>query len=84
MDKNIKQRMIALTLQVTGQGEPPSDDQLDAYMAQPLSDLGIDSLSALELAVHLERELGARLEEDELAEVQTLADIAAVIDEKLQ
>ncbi len=78
----IKRRVIEITLEVTGEGEYPPPDELNAALDKPLSDWGVDSLSALELAVHLERQFGTRLEEQELAQMQTLSDIVKLVDGK--
>lgn len=65
----LKKRLVELTIQLTG-------SELDeASLDTPLADLGVDSLMALELAVYLEREFSIRLEEDELASIERLADI---------
>ncbi|MFD8707647.1 acyl carrier protein [Kitasatospora sp. NPDC059648] len=45
----------------------------------PFADLGLDSLVLLELSVILEREYGARVSEDDLAEAGTAAGVAALI-----
>lgn len=45
-------------------------------------DLGIDSLSAVELALELESEFDIRIEDDELAKLETVADIIALVNAK--
>jgi acyl carrier protein len=72
----IKQRMFELVEQLTEQQIDEKD------MDKPLTNLGVDSLTALELAVYLEREFGYRLSEDELAQIQTLQDILEIIRKK--
>ncbi|PZD95320.1 acyl carrier protein [Paenibacillus sambharensis] len=64
-------RLIELVNQLTGEEWELS------CLDRPLEELGVDSLMALELAVHLEREFGIRLEEEELASLTRLSDIVA-------
>lgn len=45
-------------------------------------DLGIDSLSAVELALELETEFDIRIEDDELAKLETVQDIINIIEAK--
>ncbi|GAA4835511.1 acyl carrier protein [Saccharopolyspora rosea] len=46
-------------------------------------DLGVDSLTVVELTLQLQRELGIALEDDELTDDLTLAETASLIDAKL-
>ena len=46
-------------------------------------DLGVDSLTVVELTLQLQRELGIALEDDELTDDLTLAQTASLIDAKL-
>ncbi|GIQ71467.1 acyl carrier protein [Xylanibacillus composti] len=78
----VKKRVIEITIEVTGEGEFPEPAEVDARLEEPLDEWGVDSLSALELAVHLERQFGTRLEEDELTGVRSLADIVKLVEEK--
>ncbi len=80
--EQVKKRVIEITIEVTGEGEYPDQADLDTQLAKPLEEWGVDSLSALELAVHLERQFGTRLEEEELAHIRTLADIVNLVDQK--
>jgi len=43
-----------------------------------LDDLGLDSLSQIELALSLKRELGVDLSEDDLSQIATVADVVTV------
>ncbi|WP_405080181.1 acyl carrier protein [Paenibacillus chitinolyticus] len=53
-----------------------TEQELDERaLSEPLQELGVDSLMALELAVHVERGFGVRLSEEELASIRTLEDI---------
>ncbi len=40
-----------------------------------LDDLGLDSLSQIELALALQKELGVRISDDELAQISTVSEI---------
>jgi acyl carrier protein len=72
----IKKRLIELVEELT-------DDKLEGdVFTTPLNELGVDSLMALELAVHLEREYGIRLTEEELTAIQTLNDILNIVNDK--
>lgn len=46
------------------------------------ADLGIDSLTFVELSLRVKREVGVTVEDDELSEELTLADTASLIDSK--
>ncbi|MEV6233291.1 acyl carrier protein [Saccharopolyspora shandongensis] len=46
------------------------------------ADLGIDSLTFVELSLRVKRDLGVTVEDDELSEDLTLADTASLIDAK--
>ena len=45
-------------------------------------DLGIDSLAAVELALELETEFDVRIEDEELAKLETVQDIIDIIEAK--
>ncbi|OCN04575.1 acyl carrier protein [Erysipelotrichaceae bacterium MTC7] len=45
-------------------------------------DLGIDSLSAVELALELETEFDVRIEDEELAKLETVQDIIDIVNAK--
>ena len=45
-------------------------------------DLGIDSLAAVELALELENEFDIRIEDEELAKLETVQDVMDIIEEK--
>jgi acyl carrier protein len=53
-------------------------DGLD--MATRLADLGIDSVSVLEMIGFVEDELGLRFPDDEIARVETVRDVAALVE----
>ncbi|UFJ42433.1 acyl carrier protein [Brevibacillus humidisoli] len=63
-------------------GELTETELDEAALDEPFAALGVDSLMALQLAVHLEREYGVRLSEEELAQMKNLRDILQVIDER--
>ena len=50
--------------------------------AKLYDDLGIDSLSAVELALELETEFDVQIEDDELAKLETVQDIINIIEAK--
>lgn len=55
--------------------------ELDASELAPdttLRESGIDSLLAMEIAVHVENAVGVRFEDDDLREVRTIADLVDV------
>ncbi|MBU7316800.1 acyl carrier protein [Paenibacillus oleatilyticus] len=85
MERNqeaLKRRLVELAFEITGEGELGEDQDYDVYLTSPLPELGVDSLTALELAVHLEREFGTRLEEQELTQIRTLEDIVRFVEAK--
>jgi acyl carrier protein len=55
------------------------DFDLDA----PLSSLGLDSIGLIETAAHIEETLGLDFPDDQLARIDTVADFAALIRERL-
>lgn len=55
------------------------DEELITPEATLMEDLGIDSLSAVELAMELETEFDIRIEDDELANLKTVQDIIDVV-----
>lgn len=65
----LRSRVIQLVEEMTQQAL--SEDAL----TQSFEELGIDSLMALELVVHLEREFGVRLSEEDLGTIRDLQDI---------
>jgi acyl carrier protein len=48
-----------------------------------IRDLGVDSLLALELAVTLERQYGVKIESHEMAEIETMTDVRALLQSKI-
>ncbi|GLI08239.1 hypothetical protein YDYSG_42690 [Paenibacillus tyrfis] len=85
MERNqeaLKRRLVELAFEIAGEGELGEDQDYDVYLTSPLPELGVDSLTALELAVHLEREFGTRLEEQELTQIRTLEDIVRFVESK--
>lgn len=56
------------------------DEELITPEATLMEDLGIDSLSAVELAMELETEFDIRIEDDELANLKTVQDIIDVVE----
>ncbi|MFV0382378.1 MAG: acyl carrier protein [Breznakia sp.] len=56
-----------------------ADVKLEANLKD---DLGIDSLAAVELALELENEFDVRIEDEELAKLETVQDIIDIINAK--
>ncbi len=57
-------------------GIPPEEIKLDARL---IDDLGMDSLDAVELAIATEREFGVAISDDQVAKLETTADIMALV-----
>lgn len=60
------------------------DEETITPEANLKDDLGIDSLAAVELALELETEFDIRIEDDELAKLETVSDILKIIEAKQQ
>ena len=58
------------------------DEELVTPEANLKDDLGIDSLSAVELALELETEFDIRIEDEELAKLETVQDIMDIVEAK--
>ena len=56
------------------------DEETITPEANLKDDLGIDSLAAVELALELETEFDIRIEDDELAKLETVQDIINIIE----
>lgn len=56
------------------------DAELVTPEAKLEEDLGIDSLSAVELAMELETAFDIRIEDDQLAELKTVQDILNIVE----
>ena len=57
-------------------GMPPAEITAEARL---VDELGMDSLDAVELAIAMEREFRVELSDDQVAKLQTVADIVAQI-----
>ena len=57
-------------------GIPLEEIKLDARL---VDDLGMDSLDAVELAIATEHEFGVSLSDDQIAKLETTADIMALV-----
>ncbi|MBK9740482.1 MAG: acyl carrier protein [Actinobacteria bacterium] len=53
-------------------------DQLD--VDTPFADVGIDSLMAMEIAVHVEHRYGVRFNEGDLATVTSVRDLSTLVE----
>ncbi|MDU2599556.1 MULTISPECIES: acyl carrier protein [Anaerococcus] len=58
-------------------------DFTELDMSTKLSDLDIDSIDMLDFIMLIEEKYGIEFEEDELDEIETLDDIASLIESKL-
>ncbi len=58
------------------------DEEAVTPEAKLNDDLGIDSLAAVELALELETEFDVRIEDEELAKLETVQDIIDIIEAK--
>lgn len=58
------------------------DEELVTLEANLKDDLNIDSLAAVELALELETEFGVRIEDEELAKLETVADVVNIVNQK--
>lgn len=59
------------------------DGDLVTLEANLKDDLNIDSLAAVELALELESEFDVRIEDEELAKLETVSDVVNIINEKI-
>ncbi len=57
-------------------GIPPEDIRLDAKL---VDELGMDSLDAVELAIAVERQFDIGISDEQVAKLQTVADIVRVV-----
>jgi len=72
----IDERVIALLKEALAFAKPNQNAMsLDSRM----SDLGVESIAALEMAGYLEEKLGVQFPDDELASVQTLRGLANLV-----
>lgn len=55
------------------------DENVITMEASLKDDLGVDSLSAVELAIELEGEFGYHIEDEELAKLSTVSDIVTLL-----
>ncbi|WP_217993864.1 acyl carrier protein [Bacillus toyonensis] len=65
----VRKRALEIIAELTEQEVENLDE------TSTLTDLGVDSLMALEIAVHLEREFDIFLSEEDLANIETIDDI---------
>jgi acyl carrier protein len=57
-------------------GMPPEEIRVDAKL---VDDLGMDSLDAVELAIATEREFKVEISDEQVAKLETVADITALV-----
>ena len=57
-------------------GMPPEEIRVDAKL---VDDLGMDSLDAVELAIATEREFKVEISDEQVAKLETVADIMALV-----
>ncbi|MEH6989585.1 acyl carrier protein [Cytobacillus firmus] len=75
--KEIESQIIELISDISEQ------DISYADIDTPFTDLGVDSLMALELSVHIEREYDIYLDEDDLMKLTCINDVFSIIDDRL-
>ncbi|MDG4810830.1 acyl carrier protein [Micromonospora sp. WMMD1120] len=73
-----RQELVALIADVLDLNPDVITD--DAHF---ITDLGVDSLLALELAVALERRYQIKIESTEIVDVESLRDVIALLEQKL-
>lgn len=61
-------------------GVPAEEIALDASF----DDLGLDSLSQIELATVLQKRLGVEIDDDEIARISTIRELVTQLDDKKQ
>lgn len=59
------------------------DEAIVSLEASLKEDLDIDSLAAVELALELESVFGVRIEDEELAKLETVGDVVNILEKKL-
>lgn len=59
----------------------PASIKMDARLVE---DLDLDSIDAIDMAVKIQEFTGRRVEEDQLREIQTVADVVRVVDGMLE
>ena len=75
-----KNEIVEKVNQLMQQGFEISPEKL-IPTARLKEDLGLDSLDAVDMLVHLEESLGSRIEGERLIQVKTLADIYVLVSE---
>ena len=74
---DIVRRLREVAVEIAEKELPPMHE------AQVIAEIGLDSLSTLEMVGMMERELGVFLPTDELAEIRTIGDLTDLIEKKL-
>ena len=74
---DIVRRLREVALEIA-ERELPSMDE-----SRVIAEIGLDSLSTLEMVGMMERELGIFLPTDELADIRTIGDLTDLIETKL-
>lgn len=54
-------------------------DPAELDLDTPFDEVGIDSLLAMEIAVHVEVRFGVRFQDSDIAEIKTLGQLAAMV-----
>ena len=74
---DIVRRLREVAVEIAERELPPMDEP------QVIAEIGLDSLSTLEMVGMMERELGIFLPTDELADIRTIGDLTDLIETKL-
>ena len=76
----IDERVTALLKEALAFAKPNQKHLINAMsLDSRMSDLGVESIAALEMAGYLEEKLGVQFPDDELASVQTLRGLANLV-----
>lgn len=74
---DIIERLRAAAIEIAERDLPPMTE------SQVIAEIGLDSLSTLEMVGMMERDLGIFLPTDELAEIRTVGELTDLIEQKL-
>jgi acyl carrier protein len=79
-DVDVQAKVVAIIAQIL---ELPEEDILRARTADMREALGMNSMRAIEIVAEAEREFGIEIDEDKLADIHTVDETLAVVQEAL-